>query len=281
MRVIRAARALGWSPVAVYSEAERRRCVRARRRRPTHRPGAATRSYLDVRHRPGRRRAGAEVVHPGYGFLSENAALPQACRRAGLVFVGPPAAHPGDGRQDRGPAARVAAEVPVVPGYDGRRPAEGPRWWPRRRVPGLDQGVGGGGGRGIRRRGAPDDSPTPSSAHGRGAAAFGDDRLPGKLSGPPRHIEVQVFADGHGNVVYLGERDCSVQRRHQKLSKRRRRPPIDPDLRGDGQARGRTDARGRLRRCRHGRVPARCRRPPLLPGDEHPHPGRAHRHRAS
>jgi 3-methylcrotonyl-CoA carboxylase alpha subunit len=224
VRIIQACQELGVRAVAVYSEADRDalHVARADDAIPIG-PAPAADSYLNVsRLIEAARACGAEAVHPGYGFLAENAAFAAACEAAGLVFIGPPPAALrllGDK-----PAAKQLARragVPVVPGYQGASQAPG-RLFARARALGfplLIKAAAGGGGRGMRRvADAAAFLPALAQARREAEAAFGDPRvlLERDLT-PARHVEVQFLADRHGAVIALGERDCSVQRRHQKL----------------------------------------------------------------
>ena len=234
-RVIRSARALGFRTVAVYSDADAEaphvsladRAVRIG-------PAAVGESYLSV---PAlllaATRTRATHVHPGYGFLSEDAGFASAVIDAGLVWVGPPpAAIAAMGDKARAKARMRAAGVPVVPGAEGdadalRAAAEEVGY------PLLVKASGGGGGRGIRRVDGPDQlAPALERAAAEALAAFGSDRLLlEKLVEGARHVEVQILADAHGHVVHLGERDCSTQRRHQKVIEEAPCPVVGPDLR--------------------------------------------------
>ena len=223
-RVIRTARRLGIATVAVYSDADRdalhvRQADEARRIGPP----PARESYLDGEAIIAAARAsGAEAIHPGYGFLSENEDFAAACQRAGLVFVGPsPQAIAAMG--DKAAAKRLMekARVPLVPGYHGeaQEPALLAREAARIGYPVLIKPSAGGGGKGMRIVSeASRFSEALQGAKREAHAAFGDDRvLIERYLERPRHIEVQVFGDSHGSVLHLFERDCSVQRRHQKV----------------------------------------------------------------
>ena len=223
-RVIRSARALGYRTVAVYSDADADaphvhhadEAVRLG-------PAPAVDSYLRIDAVIAAARAsGADAVHPGYGFLSERADFARACAEAGLVFIGPPAAAI-DAMGDKAQAKRrmLEAGVPCVPGYLGdeqhddrlRREAASLGW------PLLVKAVAGGGGRGMRLvRAAHELLPALAGARREAESTFGDGRLMlERLVERGRHVEVQVFADAHGHVIHLGERDCTAQRRRQKL----------------------------------------------------------------
>ncbi|WP_416975208.1 acetyl/propionyl/methylcrotonyl-CoA carboxylase subunit alpha [Streptomyces sp. 4F14] len=219
VRVIRTLRALGVRSVAVYSDADAdARHVREADTAVRIGPAPASESYLSVeRILEAAARTGAQAVHPGYGFLAENASFARACAEAGLVFIGPPAeaiALMGD--KIRAKETVQAAGVPVVPG--GRDPelAEAAR---ALGAPVLLKPSAGGGGKGMRLvRDLTALDEEIAAARREARASFGDDTLlVERWIDRPRHIEIQVLADGHGNVVHLGERECSLQRRHQKV----------------------------------------------------------------
>jgi 3-methylcrotonyl-CoA carboxylase alpha subunit len=196
-------------------------------------PPPARESYLDQGKIIASARAtGAAAIHPGYGFLSENAAFAEAVQEAGLVWVGaPPAAIRAMGLKDAAKALMIEAGVPVTPGYLGEDQS-GSRLAAEASTigyPVLIKAVAGGGGKGMRRVDAPADfSDALDSCRREAAASFGDDRvLIEKYVLGPRHIEVQVFGDKHGNVVHLFERDCSLQRRHQKVIEEAPAPGLD------------------------------------------------------
>jgi acetyl-CoA carboxylase biotin carboxylase subunit len=224
LRVLRTARELGIETVAVYSDADRN-ALHVRRADYAARigPPPARESYLSVDALLEAARAHrCDAVHPGYGFLSENAAFAEACAAAGLVFVGPPAEairRMGDKVQARRLAA--AAGVPLVPGLqeDVRDDAALTRKAAEVGYPVMLKAAAGGGGKGIRIVRQPRElAEAARLARAEAAAAFGDDRVYlEKFMPKPRHVEIQVMADRHGGVVHYGERECSVQRRHQKL----------------------------------------------------------------
>ena len=182
------------------------------------------------------KRAGADAVHPGYGFLSEDAAFAEACMEAGLVWVGPPpAAMRAMGSKSAAKALMEKSGVPVLPGYHGadQEPAHLAQEADRIGFPVVIKAVAGGGGRGMRVvRGAAAFADALASAQQEGRSAFGDSRvLIERYLERPRHIEVQVFGDTHGNVVHLFERDCSAQRRHQKVIEEAPAPGLDAVMR--------------------------------------------------
>ena len=186
-------------------------------------PAPARESYLNIaRIIETAQAAGAEAIHPGYGFLSENPAFAEACADAGIVFVGPPpSAMRAMGSKSAAKALMAQSDVPLLPGYHGER--QEPEFLAdqaaRIGFPVVIKAVSGGGGRGMRVvTTAADFAAALPSARQEAASAFGDDRvLIERYLQRPRHIEVQVFADTHGNAVHLFERDCSAQRRHQKV----------------------------------------------------------------
>jgi acetyl-CoA carboxylase biotin carboxylase subunit len=238
LRIIRACRELGVESVAVYSDADARAPhVSAADRAIRLGPAPAVESYLSIgRVIDAAGAAGADAVHPGYGFLSENALFAQACDRAGLVFVGPPAeviARMGSKIEARKLAS--AAGVPVVPGEipDDQSDAGLERAVARVGLPALVKASAGGGGKGMRRVREPDEiAGAVQAARREAAAAFGDGTLyVERLVDRPRHVEVQIFADPHGRVAHLFERECSVQRRHQKVIEESPSPGLTPALR--------------------------------------------------
>ncbi len=237
-RIARTARRLGVTTIAVYSDADRG----ARHTREADEAyhlgaAAATDSYLNI---PKlielARRVGADAVHPGYGFLSENAAFAQACADAGLIFVGPPAAAiVAMGSKSASKAAMALAGVPVAPGYHGseqtvpRLTAEADRVG----YPLIIKASAGGGGKGMQVvRSTSELAGAVESAQRLARASFGDDRLLMERYFPQaRHVEVQIFADTHGQIVSLFDRDCSVQRRHQKIIEEAPAPGLRDEVR--------------------------------------------------
>ena len=237
-RIIRTARRMGIRTIAVYSDADTDLpFVREADEAILIGPAPARDSYLSPdRILAAARRSGAAAIHPGYGLLSENADFAEAVQKAGLIWVGaPPAAIRAMGLKDAAKELMIAAGVPVTPGYmgtdqsDARLSAEAAViGWPV-----LIKAVAGGGGKGMRRVDSAADFPDALTSCRREAkAAFGDDRvLIETCILDPRHIEVQVFADTHGNCVHLFERDCSLQRRHQKVMEEAPAPGMTPDTR--------------------------------------------------
>ena len=233
-RIMRTARALGVRAIAVHSDADAgAKFVREADAAVRIGPAEAAKSYLDPDAVLAAARAtGAEAIHPGYGFLSENAGFAEAVEAAGLIWIGPPAsAIRAMGLKDE--AKRIAAEagVPVLAGYSGldQSPARLREEADRIGYPLLIKAVAGGGGRGIREVTSGEALPEQlASAQREASAAFRDDRVMlEKLVRRPRHIEVQVFADAHGNAVHLYERDCSLQRRRQKVVEEAPAPGMD------------------------------------------------------
>jgi len=223
-RVIKTARRLGIRTVAVYSEADAgARHVRLADEAVLIGPAAARESYLVAeRILDAAQKTGAQAVHPGYGFLSENEAFAEACAAAGIAFIGPPvAAISAMGSKSAAKSLMEKAGVPLVPGYhgDNQDPAFLEREATRIGYPALIKASAGGGGKGMRIvEKAADFAAALASCKREAASSFGDDRvLVEKYLVRPRHIEIQVFGDTQGNCVYLFERDCSVQRRHQKV----------------------------------------------------------------
>jgi 3-methylcrotonyl-CoA carboxylase alpha subunit len=233
-RVIRTARAMGLRTVAVYSEADRGAMhVAMADDAVLLGPPRARDSYLNVeRVIEAARQTGAEAVHPGYGFLSENAEFAQACAKAGLVFVGPTAEMmTAMGSKSGSKALMEKAGVPLVPGYHGEDQDEATLAKAADRIgfPLLVKASAGGGGRGMRVvRSAAELGAAIVSAKREAKAAFGDDRmLIEKYVDNPRHIEVQVIGDNHGNLLSLFERECTLQRRHQKVIEEAPSPTLD------------------------------------------------------
>ncbi len=234
-RVIRTARAMGLRSVAVYSEADRDAMhVAEADEAVLLGPARARDSYLNIeRVIEAARRSGAEAVHPGYGFLSENAGFAQACAEAGLVFVGPTADMMiAMGSKSGSKALMEKAGVPLVPGYHGEAQDEATLAAAADKVgfPVLVKASAGGGGRGMRIvRSAGELAAAIVSAKREAKAAFGDDRmLIERYVDNPRHIEVQVIGDSHGNLVSLFERECTLQRRHQKVIEEAPSPTLSP-----------------------------------------------------
>ncbi|MBO9575674.1 MAG: acetyl/propionyl/methylcrotonyl-CoA carboxylase subunit alpha [Sphingobium sp.] len=233
-RIIRTARAMGIRTVAVYSDADAKALHVREADEAVHiGPAPARESYLDgAKIIAAAKQAGAEAIHPGYGFLSENADFAQAVLDAGLIWVGPsPASIRAMGLKDAAKKLMQDAGVPVTPGYlgDDQSPARLAEEADKIGYPVLIKAVAGGGGKGMRRVDAPADfADALVSCRREALAAFGDDRvLIEKYILSPRHIEVQVFGDTHGNIVHLFERDCSLQRRHQKVIEEAPAPCMD------------------------------------------------------
>ncbi len=238
-RIAATARKLGMRTIAVFSDADLgarhvRLCDEACRIGPP----PASESYLNIDALiEAARRSGADCIHPGYGFLAENADFAEACALAGIDFVGPPApAIRAMGLKDRAKALMERAGVPVVPGYFGTR--QEPKFLKEKAYetgyPLLIKPVAGGGGKGMRKveRHADFDAALQAAMREAGAA-FGDQRVMiERYVATPRHIEFQVLADRHGHTVHLGERDCSLQRRHQKVIEEAPAPGMSEELRG-------------------------------------------------
>ncbi|WP_322409206.1 acetyl/propionyl/methylcrotonyl-CoA carboxylase subunit alpha [Microbacterium invictum] len=237
-RVIRTLRALGIRAVAVYSDADADAPhVREADEAVRIGPAAATASYLDIDAViAAARQSGAEAIHPGYGFLSENVTFARACAQAGIVFIGPgERALEVMGDKIRAKEHVAGSGVPTVPGFSaaGMNDAEIARAAEATGFPLLVKPSAGGGGKGMQVVRAADDLPAAlDSARRVARAAFGDDTLLlERLLERPRHIEVQVLADDHGAVVHLGERECTLQRRHQKVIEEAPSPAVDPRTR--------------------------------------------------
>ena len=238
VRVIRACREMGIEPVAVYSDADAGAPHVARAGRAVRiGPAPASESYLSIDAiLAAARETGAEAVHPGYGFLSENAGFARACEAAGLVFIGPPAAAI-EALGSKIAARRLAerAGVPVVPGETPADQSDGAIAAAARRIgfPLLLKPSAGGGGIGMKSvRTEAELMPAIAQARREAAAAFGDGTVyVERLVERPRHVEIQVLGDHHGGMVHLFERECSIQRRHQKVVEESPSPALTPALR--------------------------------------------------
>ena len=237
-RVIATAQSLGYRTVAVYSEPDAgARHVQLAEEAVCVGPALASASYLNVDALlDACRKTGADAVHPGYGFLSENAGFSRACKDAGITFIGPDedAIHlMGSKRLSK--LAMIEAGVPCIPGYEGEDQSDATLLKEAERIglPLMIKASAGGGGRGMRV--ITDASEIPAqlkSARQEAKSAFGSDELIlERAVMQPRHVEIQVFGDRHGNVIHLGERDCSVQRRHQKVVEEAPSPVVDEALR--------------------------------------------------
>lgn len=237
-RIIRTARHMGIRTIAIYSRADAAALhVKMADEAVPVGPAPAIASYLDMERVLAAARASeAEAIHPGYGFLSENASFAQRCQDAGIAFIGPPpAAIAAMGLKDEAKTLMQKAGVPVTPGYHGSdqnddrlaREADAIGY------PVLIKAIAGGGGKGMRRADTSKDfSAALAAARREAKAAFGNDRvLLEKWITNPRHIEIQIMADTHGNVVHLNERDCSLQRRHQKIIEEAPAPGIRSTMR--------------------------------------------------
>ena len=237
-RVIRTARKLGYATVAVYSDADRDSPHVALADEAVHiGPSPASESYLKFDAiLDAARKTGADAVHPGYGFLSENAAFAHACAAAHLVFIGPPAsAITAMGDKALAKKRMLEAGVPCAPGYLGADQSDAVLTAEAKKLgyPLLVKAVAGGGGRGMRLvRSDAELQQGIEGARREATSAFGDGTLMlERLIDNGRHIEIQVFADAHGNAVYLGERDCTAQRRRQKVIEEAPSPVVSPAMR--------------------------------------------------
>jgi acetyl-CoA carboxylase biotin carboxylase subunit len=238
VRVIRACRELGYPTVAVYSEADRAalHVMYADQAMPIG-PAPSRESYLRIdRILDAAKRTGAEAVHPGYGFLAENATFARACRDAGLIFIGPsPESIEAMGSKTESRQRMEAAGVPVVPGLT--RPvksvAEIEEFARKAGYPIMIKASAGGGGKGLRFVGRPEElEPAFERVTSEAQSFFGDSALYAeKFIASPRHVEVQVLGDQHGNLIHVGERECTLQRRHQKVVEECPSPVVDASLR--------------------------------------------------
>jgi acetyl-CoA carboxylase, biotin carboxylase subunit len=238
VRVMRACRELGIASVAVYSDVDRASLhVRKADEAYAIGPAAASESYLNIpKILEVARISGAEAIHPGYGFLSENPKFSQACLHAGVKFIGPTAASMEMmGSKTRARQNMEKAGVPIVPGTSrGLQSAEeGEEVASRIGYPVMLKAAAGGGGKGMRLVTTPQELKSAlQSARSEAERSFADDEIYlEKFIANPRHIEMQVLADEHGNTVWLGERECSIQRRHQKVMEEAPSPLVDPEMR--------------------------------------------------
>jgi geranyl-CoA carboxylase alpha subunit len=238
LRVMRTARRLGYGVVAVYSDADRD-ALHVREADSAVHIGEAlpAQSYLRIDSIIAAAKAsGAGAIHPGYGFLAENEDFAKACRDAGLVFIGPsPEAIRAMGNKAGAKEIMQKAGVPIVPGYQGADQGDAAMLAAAKEIgfPVMIKAVAGGGGRGMRLVADAVSFPDAlRSARSEAQGAFGDPTvILERAIVDPRHIEIQVFGDRHGNAIHLGERDCSVQRRHQKLIEEAPSPAVSPELR--------------------------------------------------
>lgn len=237
-RVFRSARKLGIRSVAVFSDADRKAMHVTMADEAYHiGPAASQESYLrQDRILEVAKRSGAQAIHPGYGFLSENTEFAERCAAEGIIFVGPPASAIRDmGIKSTSKAIMSAANVPIIEGYHGEEQSEARLKEEARRIgfPVMAKAVRGGGGKGMRIVMNEDEFDSQlESAKREAMKSFGDDAmLIEKFVADPRHVEVQVFGDQHGNYVYLFERDCSVQRRHQKVIEEAPAPGVTEETR--------------------------------------------------
>jgi len=242
LRVARTCREMGLRTVAIYSDADRaalhvRSCDEAVRVGPA----ASRESYLVIENVIAACRAtGADAVHPGYGFLSENARFARACAEAGIVFIGPPpAAMEEMGEKTRARRKAIEAGVPVVPGMKEPIPPGGEdaakEYASSIGYPIMLKAAAGGGGKGMRLVNEPREFDSAlATAQREATSAFGDGRVYiEKAVSRPRHVEIQIFADTHGSCIWLGERECSVQRRHQKVIEETPSAIVTPELRAE------------------------------------------------
>jgi geranyl-CoA carboxylase alpha subunit len=238
LRIFSTVRRMGYGAVAVYSEADRASPhVRAADRAVCIGGAAPRESYLNIAAIiDAARRAGADAIHPGYGFLAENEDFADAVDAAGLVFIGPPGqAIRAMGNKAQAKRLVIAAGMPCIPGYQGEDQSDAAFTRAAGEIgfPVMVKAANGGGGRGMRLvQQASDLAQALASARSEGEAAFGSGELILERAViAPRHVEIQILADSHGHVIHLGERDCSVQRRHQKVIEEAPSPALDADLR--------------------------------------------------
>ena len=238
LRILRSCRELGIATVAVYSTVDRNALhVQLADEAVCVGEPASSKSYLNIPNiLAAATSRGVDAIHPGYGFLAENDRFAEICRDHGITFVGPsPHAIRSMGDKATAKSTMQRVGVPTVPGSEGllATPEEAAELAAEMGYPVMIKATAGGGGRGMRLVPGPDQFQSLfKAAQGEAEAAFGNPGLyMEKFIDRPRHVEVQVLADRHGNVVHLGERDCSIQRRHQKLLEEAPSPALDPDLR--------------------------------------------------
>lgn len=238
LRILRSCRELGIATVAVYSTVDRNALhVQLADEAVCVGEPASSKSYLNIPNiLAAATSRGVDAIHPGYGFLAENDRFAEICRDHGITFVGPsPHAIRSMGDKATAKSTMQRVGVPTVPGSEGllATPEEAAELAAEMGYPVMIKATAGGGGRGMRLVPGPDQLPSLfKAAQGEADAAFGNPGLyMEKFIDRPRHVEVQVLADRHGNVVHLGERDCSIQRRHQKLLEEAPSPALDPELR--------------------------------------------------
>ncbi|WP_413441237.1 acetyl-CoA carboxylase biotin carboxylase subunit [Synechococcus sp. MIT S1220] len=238
LRILRSCRELGIATVAVYSTVDRDALhVQLADEAVCVGEALSSKSYLNIPNiLAAATSRGVDAIHPGYGFLAENDRFAEICRDHGITFIGPsPHAIRSMGDKSTAKATMQSVGVPTVPGSEGllASPKEAAELAAQMGYPVMIKATAGGGGRGMRLVPGPDQLVNLfKAAQGEAEAAFGNPGLyMEKFIDRPRHVEVQVLADQHGNVVHLGERDCSIQRRHQKLLEEAPSPALDPDLR--------------------------------------------------
>ncbi len=239
-RIIRTARKMGLKTIAVFSEADKQalHAKMADQAYPIG-PSSVEQSYLNIQNiLKAAKESGAQAIHPGYGFLSENAEFARACNKAGIVFIGPSAeAISLMGDKAKAKRRMIKAGVPCIAGYQGKAQDDKTLISEAKKIgfPVMVKAAAGGGGRGMRRVRTAKDLPSAiSSARSEAKTAFGSDTLILEQALiEPRHVEIQIFADSAGQTIHLGERDCSVQRRHQKVLEEAPCPVMDEKLRTD------------------------------------------------
>ena len=287
LRVIRACKELGIKTVAIHSEVDALALhVRAADEKVCVGPAESALSYRNIPNvLSAAEITGVDAIHPGYGFLSENAHFAEVCESIGIKFIGPSSENIAM-MGDKAKAREIVAKrgLPVTPGSPGELRSEEDALQAAQKIgfPVIIKATAGGGGRGMRVVNKAEDLGRAfQAAQAEAKSTFGNDGVYlERYFLEPRHIEVQILADQYGRVVHLGERDCSIQRRHQKLVEETPSPAVDDKLRTGNRSSSCGGGEGSaLPKCGHRRIFARQRSPVLFHGSQYPHPGGTSNHR--